>query len=156
MGLSTYVSRFFGLNNDPKKKPEEEYSISTADIPQDLFSTNIDYDQTSDLNESTISLIFSEEIPLDASSEFEDDVNNRVTLEKRNLSRSSSSTSGPDRKLAKFYHPRSSFLENKERFEGHLDYLDPIPVDAIPGHLYAMIVLWYFHVKYAVMNLDGG
>ena len=117
MGFSTFVSSFFGLKNDPKKKPEEEYSISTANISQDLIYTNIDYDQTSDLNESTIRSIFSEEITLDASSEFEDDINNQVTLAKRNLSRSSSSTSGPDRKLTKFYHPRSSFLENKERFE---------------------------------------
>jgi hypothetical protein len=39
---------------------------------------------------------------------------------------------------------------------GHLDYSPSIPVSTDKGKLNAMMVLWYFHVKYAVLELDGG
>lgn len=39
---------------------------------------------------------------------------------------------------------------------GQVDFSDSIPVSAERGKLNAMMVLWYFHVKYAVMGEDGG
>jgi hypothetical protein len=41
---------------------------------------------------------------------------------------------------------------------GHLEFSpEPIPLSTDePGKLNAMMVLWYFHVKYAVMELGGG
>jgi len=39
---------------------------------------------------------------------------------------------------------------------GQVDFSSPIPLKAERGQLNAMMVLWYFHVKYAVMNEDGG
>jgi hypothetical protein len=39
---------------------------------------------------------------------------------------------------------------------GQLDFSQSIPVSAPQGELNAMMVLWYFHVKYAVMGEDGG
>jgi hypothetical protein len=39
---------------------------------------------------------------------------------------------------------------------GQLDFSQSIPVSAQRGELNAMMVLWYFHVKYAVMGEEGG
>jgi hypothetical protein len=39
---------------------------------------------------------------------------------------------------------------------GQLDYSPSIPVSTKTGTINAMMVLWYFHVKYGVMGLDGG
>ena len=39
---------------------------------------------------------------------------------------------------------------------GQLNYSPPIPISAPSGKLNALMVLWYFHVKYAVMDLDKG
>jgi hypothetical protein len=39
---------------------------------------------------------------------------------------------------------------------GQVDFSQSIPVSTKKGKINAMIVLWYFHVKYAVMDLDGG
>jgi hypothetical protein len=39
---------------------------------------------------------------------------------------------------------------------GQLDYSPAIPISAERGKLNAMMVLWYFHIKYAVMEEDGG
>jgi hypothetical protein len=39
---------------------------------------------------------------------------------------------------------------------GQIDYSHSIPVSSEKGTLNAMIVLWYFHVKYVIMGLDGG
>jgi hypothetical protein len=39
---------------------------------------------------------------------------------------------------------------------GQLDFSPSIPVSAERGELNAMMVLWYFHVRYAVMEDDGG
>ena len=39
---------------------------------------------------------------------------------------------------------------------GQVDYSPSIPVSTERGKLNAMMVLWYFHVKYGVMELDGG
>lgn len=39
---------------------------------------------------------------------------------------------------------------------GHLDFLDPIPLNTERGKLNGMMVLFYFHVKYVVLEEDGG
>jgi hypothetical protein len=39
---------------------------------------------------------------------------------------------------------------------GQLDFSPSIPITTKKGKLNAMMVLWYFHVKYAVMELEGG
>jgi hypothetical protein len=39
---------------------------------------------------------------------------------------------------------------------GHVEYSPRIPLQAERGQLNAMLVLWFFHVKYAIWGLDGG
>jgi hypothetical protein len=39
---------------------------------------------------------------------------------------------------------------------GQLDYSPSIPVSSERGKINAMMVLWYFHIKYGVMELEGG
>jgi hypothetical protein len=39
---------------------------------------------------------------------------------------------------------------------GQMDFSESIPVSTGRGKLNAMMVLWYFHVKYAVLEEDGG
>lgn len=39
---------------------------------------------------------------------------------------------------------------------GQLDFSPPIPVSSKKGTINAMMVLWYFHVRYAVMGWDEG
>lgn len=39
---------------------------------------------------------------------------------------------------------------------GRLDYSEPIPIQAPKGERNALMVLWYFHVKYAVLGRDKG
>ena len=38
---------------------------------------------------------------------------------------------------------------------GQMDFSQSIPVSTKKGRLNAMMILWYFPVKYAVMGLDG-
>jgi hypothetical protein len=39
---------------------------------------------------------------------------------------------------------------------GQLDYSPSLPIHTKHGERSALMVLWYFHVKYAVLNLEGG
>jgi hypothetical protein len=45
--------------------------------------------------------------------------------------------------------------ETKQRW-GQLDFSPSVPIHTPEGQLNALMVLWYFHVKYAVMNEDEG
>jgi len=51
---------------------------------------------------------------------------------------------------------RRNDLIDKDGRWGKVEYSPRIPVQAKKGQLNALMVLWYFHVKYAVMELDGG
>lgn len=44
----------------------------------------------------------------------------------------------------------------KREMWGHVDFSPSIPIQAPEGKLNALMVLWYFHVKYAVLNQDEG
>ena len=46
--------------------------------------------------------------------------------------------------------------ESLQEIWGQLDFSEAVPLRAERGKINAMMVLWYFHVKYAVMDLDGG
>ena len=52
------------------------------------------------------------------------------------------------------FRRREGRMEN--HLWGHVDYSPMIPIEAESGQRNALMVLWYFHTKYAVMNESPG
>ena len=46
--------------------------------------------------------------------------------------------------------------DSRAKAWGQLDFSDPIPLNTEIGQLNGMMVLFYFHVKYVVLEEDGG